>query len=679
LGGLEGGKFLLVRKSGRREGRKIIKSTLQFHKFNFRLLSFFCLRGLPDFRANNKNSIFGYPQSRLSAFRLSDFPTSRLSDLNYMKDLAYLNKYLYKYRWHLVPGILFIIISNFFNLLPAKLVDIALNLVNENIGVYQLFNGFNRQSMIYDIFGSSLLLMGILVLVMSLLRGLFLFFMRQTIILMSRHIEYDLKNEIYNHYQRLSLAFYRRHNTGDLMNRVTEDVSRVRMYLGPGIMYTINTVVLFIMAVVIMLTVNVKLAFFSVLPLPILAGIIYYIHNIINFRSEKIQQRLSILSSFVQENFSGIRIIKSYVREAFIRKRFAEESEQYKYHSMAMVKVQALFYPMMLLLIGVSNVIIIFVGGTEVMKGNITAGNIAEFIVYLNLLTFPVMSLGWVTSLIQRAAASQKRINEFLHEEPEIQSPNVPKVTIEGRVVFDNVSFVYPDTGIQALTNVSFEVDPGEMVAIIGRTGSGKSTIANLLMRMYDSTGGEVRIDEQPIKQLNLEGYRSQVGFVPQDVFLFSDTIANNIAFSMDTMDMPAVEKAAKDAAVYSNIIELEKGFETLIGERGITLSGGQKQRVSIARAIVKRPQIMVFDDCLSAVDTRTEEEILRNLGSVMQGKTSVIIAHRISTIKNADKILVMDAGQIIEHGTHDDLMEKRGAYFDLYEKQLLEEAEENV
>lgn len=596
-----------------------------------------------------------------------------------MKDLAYLNKFLYKYRWRLIPGILFVVISNFFNLLPAKIIDLAINLTTDNIGTYQLFAGFHRQGMIYQIFGSSLLLFGVLVLIMSLIRGLFLFFMRQTIILMSRHIEYDLKNEIYNHYQKLSLAFYRRHSTGDLMNRVTEDVSRVRMYLGPGIMYTINTVVLFVMAVVVMLTVNVRLAIFSVLPLPILAVIIYYINNIINFRSEKIQERLSILSTFVQENFSGIRIIKSYVREKFVRDRFAEESEQYKFHSMAMVKVQALFYPMMLLLVGISNVLIIFVGGLEVMKGNITAGNIAEFIVYLNLLMFPVMSLGWVTSLIQRAAASQKRINEFLHEEPEIKSPNVPALPVAGKISFDKVSFVYPDTGIHALTDVSFEVNPGEMVAIIGRTGSGKSTIANLLMRMYDCTNGEIRIDHHPIKQLNLDGFRSQVGFVPQDVFLFSDTIANNIAFSMDTMDMPRVEQAAKYAAVYSNIIELEKGFETLIGERGITLSGGQKQRVSIARAIVKEPQIIVFDDCLSAVDTRTEEEILSNLGTVMQGKTSIIIAHRISTIKNADKILVLDGGRIIEQGHHDDLMEKRGTYFELYEKQLLEEAEENA
>src|SRR6201996_4304201 len=373
-----------------------------------------------------------------------------------MKDLAYLNKFLYKYRWRLIPGILFVVISNFFNLLPAKIIDQALNLTTQNVGTYELFAGFHRQSMVYQIFGSSLLLFGILVFLLALIRGLFLFFMRQTLILMSRHIEYDLKNEIYNHYQKLSLAFYRRHNTGDLMNRVTEDVSRVRMYLGPGIMYTINTVVLFIMMIYVMLTVNVRLAIFSVLPLPVLALVIYYVNTIINFRSEKIQQRLSALSSFVQENFSGIRVIKSYVREQFVRDSFAAESENYKTHSMALVKVQAMFYPLMLLLVGLSNVITMYVGGIEVMKGNITSGNIAEFIVYLSQLTFPVIALGWVTSLIQRAAASQKRINEFLHEQSEIISPDVPKLPVEGLIEFNDVSFIYPDTGIQALKNVSF-------------------------------------------------------------------------------------------------------------------------------------------------------------------------------------------------------------------------------
>ncbi len=595
-----------------------------------------------------------------------------------MKSLSYLNKFLYKYRWRLIPGILFVIISNIFGVLTASVIRIAFDLVTENISLYHLFSGFDRQTVIYNIFGYSMLLFGGIVLALALFRGLFLFLMRQTLILMSRHIEYDLKNEIYNHYQLLSLAFYRRHNTGDLMNRVTEDVSRVRMYLGPGIMYTINTITLFIIAICFMLTVNIRLTIFTILPLPVLALTIYYVNNIINFRSEKIQQRLSVLSSFVQENFSGIRVIKSYVRENSVRQSFASESENYKTHSMALVKVQALFFPTMLLLVGLSNVIIMYVGGVEVIKGTITPGNIAEFIVYLNMLTFPVMSLGWVTSLVQRAAASQKRINEFLHEQPEIVSPNVPIPTVTGQINFNNVSFFYPDTGIQALKNVSFVAEPGQMIAIIGRTGSGKSTIANLIMRMYDVTGGEILIDDQQIQQLNLEGYRSQVGFVPQEVFLFSDTIANNIAFSADVLNMPIIEQAAKDAAVYNNIIELEQGFQTLIGERGVTLSGGQKQRVSIARAIVKHPQILIFDDCLSAVDTRTEEAILNNLGSIMQDKTSIIIAHRISTIKNADKILVMDRGEIVEQGTHDELMQQKKVYFELYEKQLLEE-EENV
>lgn len=594
-----------------------------------------------------------------------------------MKDLAYLNKFFSKYRWRLVPGVLFVVISNIFGVLPAQVIRVAFDLVTENIGVYQLFDGFNRQQVIYDIFGSSLLLFGMLVLVLALLRGLFLFFMRQTIILMSRHIEYDLKNEIYAHYQVLSLAFYRRHNTGDLMNRVTEDVSRVRMYLGPGIMYTINTIVLFVLVIYAMLTVNVRLAVFSVLPLPVLAVIIFYVNTVIEYRSEKIQQRLSALSSFVQEYFSGIRVIKSYVREGFVREKFAAESEDYKTQSMAMAKVQALFFPSMLLLIGLSNVITMYIGGVEVMKGNITPGNIAEFIVYLNMLAFPVISLGWVTSLIQRAAASQKRINEFLHEEPEIKSPVAPLHTIEGKIEFRDVTFNYPDTGITALKNVSFTANPGEMVAIIGRTGSGKSTIANLVMRMYDTTGGQILVDDKALTGLNLNNYRSQVGFVPQEVFLFSDIISHNIAFSADVLDMPRVEQAAKDAAVYDNIMELEKGFETLIGERGVTLSGGQKQRVSIARAIVKHPQVLIFDDCLSAVDTRTEEEILSNLGRIMQGKTSIIISHRISTIKNADNILVLDDGKIIEQGTHNKLMELKGAYFELYEKQLLEEEEQ--
>lgn len=593
-----------------------------------------------------------------------------------MKHLAYLNKYLWKYRLYLIPGIFFVIVSNIFGVLPAPVIRISFNLISENIRIYHLYNGFERQKIIYNILGQSLLLFGAIVLVLALLRGLFLFFMRQTIILMSRHIEFDLKNEIYNHYQTLSLAFYRRNNTGDLMNRVTEDVSRVRMYLGPGIMYAINTAVLFLMVIYAMLNVNVRLAVFSLLPLPVLALTIYLVNTEINHRSERIQERLSGLSSFVQETFSGIRVIKSYVREQFVSDSFLKESEAYKTDSLSLVKVQSLFYPVMLLLAGLSTLITIYVGGIEVMKGNITTGNIAEFVVYVNLLTFPVLSLGWVTSLVQRAAASQKRINEYLGTVSEINQPKVPETEIQGNIEFKNVSFVYPDTKIMALKEVSFTAAPGELVAIIGRTGSGKSTIANLLMRMYDCTSGEILIDGKPIQQLNLKNYRSQTGFVPQEVFLFSDTIANNIAFSVDKMDMPRVENAARSAAVYDNIAAFDEGFETMIGERGVTLSGGQKQRVSIARAVFRQPKILIFDDCLSAVDTKTEEEILNNLGKVMKGRTSILIAHRISTIKNADKIIVLDDGKIVEQGTHEALMEQKGSYYELYEKQLLEESE---
>ncbi len=591
-----------------------------------------------------------------------------------MKELAYLNKFFFKYRWKLLPGVIFVVISNFFAVLPAQIIRLAFDLVTDNIALYRLFNGFERQSLVLSIFGNSLLFFGGLVLLVALIRGSFLFFMRQTIILTSRHIEFDLKNEIYAHYQRLSLAFYRRNNTGDLMNRVTEDVSRVRMYIGPAIMYTINTTVLFILIIIAMFSVNAKLATYCLIPLPILAITIYFVNSIINKKSELIQRRLSSLSSFVQETFSGIRVVKSYVREDSVRNGFAAESEHYKNESLSLVQVQAFFFPIMLLMVGLSTIITIYVGGLQVMNGKISSGNIAEFIVYVTQLTFPVTSLGWVTTLIQRAAASQKRINQFLKTTPEINNPNPNPLKVNGDISFENVSFTYPDTGIKALRNVSFDIKQGELLAIIGRTGSGKSTIANLIMRMYDVDSGEIKIDNTNIKYINLEDYRSQTGFVPQEVFLFSDTIARNIAFGQDELNNIAVETAAKNSAVYKNIIEFDKKFETFIGERGITLSGGQKQRVSIARAIIKEPQILIFDDCLSAVDTKTEEEILSNLGKVMNGKTSVLIAHRVSTIKNADKIIVLEDGEIAEQGTHSFLMNKKGIYFELYEKQLLEE-----
>lgn len=590
-----------------------------------------------------------------------------------MKHLAYLNKFFYKYRWRLLPGVLFVIISNLFGVLPAQVIRHAFDLVNDNIALYRLYAGFDRQELVYQLFASSLLLFGCIVLSLALLRGIFLFFMRQTIILMSRHIEYDLKNEIYAHYQQLSLAFFRRNNTGDLMNRVTEDVSRVRMYLGPAIMYTINTVVLFILIIYAMISVNPILAMWSLLPLPILALTIYFVNNIINSKSEKIQEQLSTLSSFVQETFSGIRIIKSFVREQALQQKFEVQSRKYQSNAMDLVRVQALFYPTMLLLVGLSTIITVYIGGQEVMKGNITTGNIAEFVIYVNQLTFPVTTLGWVTSLVQRAAASQKRINEFLHTQTEITNGNL-KQELQGHIQFDKVSFTYPDTGIKAIDQLSFEAKPGEFLAIIGKTGSGKSTLANLIMRMYDCDKGQIRIDGQPIQKFDLQHYRQQLGFVPQDVFLFSDTIANNIAFGMNELPQDQLIQAAKDASVHQNIMAFDQQYETLIGERGITLSGGQKQRVSIARALVKSPKILLFDDSLSAVDTKTEEEILRNLGRIMANRTTILIAHRVSSIKNADQILVLDEGRLVESGTHASLLKQKGSYFELYQQQLLEE-----
>ncbi|MEN5197467.1 MULTISPECIES: ABC transporter ATP-binding protein [Sphingobacterium] len=589
-----------------------------------------------------------------------------------MKELAYLNKYFYKYRWKLVPGVIFVIISNYFGILPAKVIREAFDLVQENIYLYKLYSGFERQELIYKVFGSSLLFFGGVVLLLSLLRGIFLFMMRQTIILTSRHIEYDLKNEIYRHYQKLDFAFFRRNNTGDLMSRATEDVNQVRNYLGPAIMYAINTVVLSIMVIYAMYDVNARLATYALIPIPILSVVILFVNKIINKRSEKIQKQLARLASFVQENFAGIRVIKTYNREKYKMDAFEDESTIYRNTALSLVKVQAVFFPLILLLIGLSTIITIYVGGLEVAKGTITAGNIAEFIIYVNQLTFPAMSLAWVTSLVQRASASQKRINEFLNTNSPIINGTTKK-TLSGDLKVEHISFTYPETGIQAIKDLSFHIPAGQTLAIIGKTGSGKSTLANLLLRMFDIEKGSIKYDDVSIKDLDYQDLRQQTGFVPQEVFLFSDTISNNIAFGLDHFTQQQVEQAAKDAAVYENIIGFDQGFETSVGERGITLSGGQKQRVSIARALIKEPKILIFDDCLSAVDTKTEEQILTSLSRIMKGKTCVFIAHRVSTIKNADKIIVLDQGKIAEEGSHEELMNLKGQYFELHEKQLLE------
>lgn len=592
-----------------------------------------------------------------------------------MKELSYLNKYFYKYKWRLIPGVLFVIISNFFGVLPAKVIREAFDLVKENIDLYKLYNDFDSQAAIFSTIGKSLLYFGIIVLVLALLRGIFLFLMRQSIIVISRYIEYDLKNEIYQHYQSLDFAFFRKNNTGDLMNRATEDVNQVRNYLGPAIMYTINTVTLSLMIIYAMYDVNAKLATYALLPIPIISLLILFINKIINQRSTRIQAQLSKLSSFVQETFSGIRVIKTYVQEQNKIDEFVKESNTYRKSALDLVRVQAIFFPLIIFLVGFSTIITVYIGGIEVNNGNITAGNIAEFIVYVNQLTFPAMALAWVTSLIQRAAASQKRINEFLNTKSEITNGSLRR-SLSGDIELRNVSFTYPDTGIKALDNINLTVKAGQTVAIIGKTGSGKSTLANLLMHMYDADQGDIRYDGINIKEYDYRNLRKQIGFVPQQVFLFSDTITNNIAFGLDKFTTEQIEQAAKEAAVYDNIKAFEHGFETHIGERGITLSGGQKQRVSIARALVKNPEILIFDDCLSAVDTKTEEEILHNLSRIMQNKTSIFIAHRISTIKNADHIIVLDNGKIIEEGNHETLLALNGEYAELYDKQLLQAEE---
>jgi ATP-binding cassette subfamily B protein len=593
-----------------------------------------------------------------------------------VKSLAYLNKYLYKYKWRLLLGVLFVSASTVFQIVPAQLVRYAFDLVSDTLLLIPTFKGAAGQRELYGEFAFIIVCYGLLIVAMALIRGVLLFFMRQTIIVMSRFCEFDLKNEIYQHYQSLPLSFYRRNNTGDLMARISEDVSQVRMYLGPAIMYGINLTVSCILIVSYMLTVNVKLTLYALLPLPVLSASIYYVNNLINYRSTKIQQRLSGMSTFVQEAFSGIRVLKAFSREEDSAAAFARQSDDYREQSLGLSMVNSLFFPVIVALIGLSTILTVYVGGIEVMDGSITAGNIAEFIIYVNMLTWPVASLGWVSSIVQRAAASQQRINEFLQQRNDMVSEERLTAPISGALELRDVSFVYPDSGIRALQGVSFRVDAGESLAILGTTGSGKSTIAALLCRLYDATEGQVLVDGRDIRQYDISYLRSHIGYVPQDVFLFSDTIRNNIAFGADGLSDDDVVQAAKDADLYDNILHFKDGFETMLGERGVTLSGGQKQRASIARALVRRPKLMVLDDCLSAVDTKTENAILNNLQGIMQGRTTVIISHRVSSAKLATRIAVLDDGMLVEYGTHEELMAKQGTYRELYEKQLHAEEE---
>lgn len=584
-----------------------------------------------------------------------------------MKSLSYLNKYFIKYKWRFLFGMFFTVVSNYFGVkMPVYVKDTV-----DQFMATSEFNSFE------NILILSVTLGGIYML-LSLLKGFFLFLMRQTIIVMSRFIEFDLKNEIFTHYQKLDTAFYKKNSTGDLMNRISEDVSQVRMYLGPGVMYTINLVVLFIMVIYQMVEISPLLTFYVLLPLPIMSFLIYKVSTKMNFLSKKVQEEQSALSTIAQESFAGIRVIKAYSREQEMASGFTDSSLNYKKRTMSLVLVNALFMPTMLFLIGLSTILSIYLGGLMVYDKSITLGAIVAFIFFVNNLTWPFASIGWVTSIIQRASASQKRINEFLEIQPEVISKTNENFDFQGKITFNHVSFTYQNTGIEAINDINFEVNRGETLAIIGKTGTGKSSILSLLMRQFDPSSGEILIDGVNLKDLNSNSFRDQAGIVPQEVFLFSDTIANNLKFGSLTKDVSEEKlfEVTKQAHVYHNIIDFPDKFDTILGERGVNLSGGQKQRLSIARALIRNPKLLILDDCLSAVDTETEEIILSNLKKEQSHRTTIVVSHRISTVRNATKIIVIDKGQIKEFGDHASLMKENGIYAEMYAKQLADEAD---
>jgi ATP-binding cassette, subfamily B, multidrug efflux pump len=595
-----------------------------------------------------------------------------------LKSLLHLNSYLLRYKWHVGGGLLFIIASNAFALYPAQITRTTIDYLHNAVNLYNTVNHPLMKDFVETAYARLFLLMFGLIIGATILKGLLMFFMRQTIIVMSRHIEYDLKNDIYAHYQKLSQQIFKTNRTGDLMSRISEDVGQVRMYLGPAIMYTLNLIVLFAMVITTMFSINATLSLMSLLPLPFLSYGIYKVSSIINRKSTKIQQQLGVLNSFAQSTFSGIRIIKSYSRENIIEKKLEDESLQYKSFTTDLLKTESLFGPLVTLLIGASNLLTIFVGGLLYMKGEVSLGNIAEFILYVNMLTWPVFSLGWVSSVIQKAAVSQQRINEFLNLKAEIESGSFRPEKLKGKIEFRNVSFTYPESGIKAIQDISFCLVPGESLAITGKTGSGKSTILSLMARLYDPDEGEILVDDVPLKQYDLQWLRNQMGIVQQDVFLFSETIQHNIAFGLKTHYTKAdVIDAANDSAILESIENFPEGFETVLGERGITLSGGQKQRISLARAFIKNPALLVLDDCLSAVDTQTESRIISSIKKRMNGKSSILISHRISTINFVSNILVLDDGRIVEQGTHEQLLSSGGTYAELFNKQVSETREQ--
>jgi len=582
-----------------------------------------------------------------------------------MKELKYLNKYFLKYKYRLIIGILITIIARIFIVFTPRFTGNAIQLIEEYILDKQQSEAVFKEELLNYI----LLILGV-----SIIAAFFTFTMRQTLIVMSRLIEFDLKNNVFKQYEQLSQNFYKQNRTGDLMNRISEDVSKVRMYFGPALMYSINTITLFAILIPLMINTAPKLALYTLLPLPVLSIAIYKLSKEIHKRSTIVQQYLSKLTVFTQESFSGISVIKAYGITTDTTEKFEILSEESKGKNMELVKVQAWFFPFMILLIGLSNVLVIYIGGLQYINGSIKSiGTLVEFLLYVNMLTWPVATVGWVTSIIQQAEASQKRINEFLNILPEIKNDNNNQYHFNTDIEFRNVSFTYPDTNITALNNISFKVNKGESIAIIGKTGSGKSTILNLISRLHDVTKGELFIGDKEIKKHNLTLLRDNIGVVPQDPFLFSDSIENNIKFGKSNATIDEIIQAAKDADVHNNIVKFKNKYKTILGERGITLSGGQKQRVSIARAIIKNPKIILFDDCLSAVDTETEETILTNLKRTTKNSSTIIVSHRISSVKNADIILVLDNGSIIQKGAHNQLVNQDGYYKELHQKQLSE------